>query len=46
MCIRDRDTDGLAIVVARREADGSLALVAQLPEGSDLAQRVMLAAAR
>ena len=40
------DTDGLAIVVARREADGSLALVAQLPEGSDLAQRVMLAAAR
>ncbi|RJG52587.1 hypothetical protein D0Z70_19265 [Sphingobium terrigena] len=40
------DADGLAIVVARREADGTLALVAALPEGSDLAQRVILAAAR
>nr|MBA4769149.1 hypothetical protein [Sphingobium sp.] len=40
------DDDGLAIVVARREADGSLALVAALPEGSDLGQKVILAAAR
>jgi hypothetical protein len=40
------DTDGLAIVVARREADGSLAIVAALPEGSDLGQRVIVAAAR
>ncbi|MEJ7933830.1 hypothetical protein WG907_06090 [Sphingobium sp. AN558] len=40
------DQDGLAVVVARREADGSLAIVATLPEGSDLGQRVMSAAAR
>ena len=40
------DEDGLAIVVARREADGSLALVAALPEGSDLSQKVILAVAR
>lgn len=40
------DADGLAIVVARREADGTVVLVAALPEGSDLAQRVILAAAR
>lgn len=40
------DEDGLAVVVARREADGSLAIVAALPEGSDLGQRVMAAAAR
>jgi hypothetical protein len=40
------DADGLAIVVARREADGSLAIVAALPEDSDLGQRVILAAAR
>lgn len=40
------DADGIAVVVARREADGSLALVATLPEGSDLNQRVIIAAAR
>ncbi|MBV2147930.1 hypothetical protein KRZ98_06450 [Sphingobium sp. AS12] len=40
------DADGLAIVVARREADGTVVLVAALPEGSELAQRVILAAAR
>ncbi|MDI1295083.1 MAG: hypothetical protein PSY12_04245 [bacterium] len=40
------DADGLAIVVARREADGSLAIVATLPEGSDLGQRVLIAATR
>ena len=40
------DADGLAIVVARRESDGTVVLVAALPEGSDLAQRVILAAAR
>lgn len=40
------DVDGLAIVVARREADGSLALVAALPEGSDLSRKVIVAAHR
>ena len=40
------DVDGLAIVVARREADGSLALVAALPEGSDLGRKVIVAARR
>jgi hypothetical protein len=40
------DADGLAIVVARREADGSLAIVAALPEDSGLGQRVIVAAAR
>ena len=35
------DEDGLAIVVARREADGTLALVGALPQGSDLSQRVI-----
>lgn len=39
------DGDGLAVVVARREKDGSLAIVAALPEGSDLGQRVITAAA-
>lgn len=40
------DQDGLAILVARREADGTLALVGALPQGSDLAGRVMVAVAR
>lgn len=40
------DADGLAVVIARREADGTLAIVAALPEGSDLNQRVISAAAR
>lgn len=38
------DTDGLAIVVARREADGTLALIGALPDGSGLRHRVMAAA--
>lgn len=40
------DADGLAVVVARREPDGTLAIVAALPEDSDLGQRVIIAAAR
>lgn len=40
------DVDGLAVVVARREPDGTLAIVAALPEDSDLGQRVIIAAAR
>jgi hypothetical protein len=40
------DADGLAVVIARREDDGSLSIVAALPEGSDLGQRVIVAAAR
>jgi len=40
------DPDGLAVVVARREEDGSLSIVAALPEGSDLGQRVIVAASR
>ena len=40
------DPDGLAVVVARREEDGSLSIIAALPEGSDLGQRVIVAAAR
>lgn len=40
------DADGLAVVIARREANGSLSIVAALPEGSDLGQRVILAAAK
>lgn len=40
------DEDGLAVVIARREADGTLAIVGALPDGSDLGQRVMVAAAR
>ena len=40
------DEDGLAIVIARREADGTLALVGALPQGSDLGARVIAAAAR
>ena len=39
------DDDGLAVVVARREADGTLAIVGTLPDASDLGQRVILAAA-
>lgn len=39
------DMDGLAVVIARREADGTLAIVAALPEGSELGQKVMIAAA-
>lgn len=39
------DADGFAVVVARREADGSLSLVGALPEDSDLGQRVITAAA-
>ncbi|EQB11189.1 hypothetical protein L288_03475 [Sphingobium quisquiliarum P25] len=38
------DQDGLAVVVARREADGSLAIVGALPGGLDLGQRVIMAA--
>jgi len=38
------DEDGLAVVVARREIDGSLAIVAALPEGSALDRKVMIAA--
>lgn len=40
------DQDGLAIVVARREADGSLALVAALPQQSALAAKVITEAAK
>lgn len=40
------DEDGLAIVVARREADGTLALVGALPEGSDLIRKVITAVAK
>ena len=39
------DEDGLAVVVARREADGTLAIVGALPDGTDLGQRVIVAAA-
>jgi hypothetical protein len=39
------DDDGLAVVVARRERDGSLAIVAALPGGSSLGRKVMIAAA-
>ncbi|WP_176590130.1 hypothetical protein [Sphingobium sp. EM0848] len=39
------DGDGLAVVVARREKDGSLVIVGALPEGSDLSQRAIVAAA-
>ncbi|OAN55399.1 PAS domain-containing protein [Sphingobium sp. TCM1] len=39
------DADGFAVVVARREVDGSLSLVGALPEDSDLGQRVIAAAA-
>lgn len=39
------DEDGLAVVIARREADGTLAIVGALPDGSDLGQRVIVAAA-
>ena len=39
------DGDGLAVVIARREADGTLAIVGALPDGSDLGQRVIVAAA-
>ncbi|HEX7876610.1 MAG TPA: hypothetical protein VF489_08510 [Sphingobium sp.] len=39
------DGDGLAVLVARREVDGTLSIVATLPDGSDLGQRVIVAAA-
>lgn len=39
------DADGLAVVIARREADGTIAIVGALPDGSDLGQRVIVAAA-
>ncbi|KKW92282.1 MULTISPECIES: PAS domain-containing protein [Sphingobium] len=39
------DGDGLAVVIARREKDGSLVLVGALPEGSELSQRAIIAAA-
>ncbi|WP_022683001.1 hypothetical protein [Sphingobium bisphenolivorans] len=39
------DGDGLAVVIARRERDGALSIVGALPEGSDLGQRVIVAAA-
>lgn len=40
------DEDGFAILVARREADGSLAFVASLPADMPLSQKVLAAAAR
>ncbi len=40
------DSDGLAVVIARREADGTLAIVAALPGNSDLNQRVISAVTR
>lgn len=39
------DGDGLTVLVARRESDGTLAIVASLPGESDLGQRVIVAAA-
>lgn len=36
------DSDGLAVLIGRREADGSLSIVAALPGDSPLADRVML----
>ena len=39
------DGDGLAVVIARRERDGSLAIVGALPEGSEISQRAITAAA-
>jgi hypothetical protein len=40
------DDNGLAIVVMRREADGSLSMIASLPENGQLAERVFSAAAK
>ncbi|MGE4323675.1 MAG: hypothetical protein AB7E60_11695 [Sphingobium sp.] len=40
------DDDGLAVVVARREEDGSFVIIGALPEGSDLSAHVMAAAVR
>lgn len=40
------DEDGLAVVIARREQNGDLSIVGTLPEGSDLGQRVIIAAAK
>lgn len=40
------DQDGLAVVVARREADGSLSIVAALPDGTGLGDKVIAAAAK
>lgn len=42
----DADVDGLSVVVARREADGSLAIVAALPVGDALLPKVLVAARR
>ncbi|QUT06029.1 hypothetical protein KFK14_00530 [Sphingobium phenoxybenzoativorans] len=39
------DADGLAVVVARREADGSVSIVAALPDGAKLTQQVIAATA-
>jgi len=39
------DTDGLAVVVARREADGSISIVAALPQDAKLTQQVITHAA-
>ncbi|MET0371321.1 MAG: hypothetical protein ABW039_08080 [Sphingobium sp.] len=40
------DADGLAVVVARRDALGGFSIVGSLPQGSKLAPRVLLAASR
>jgi hypothetical protein len=40
------DADGLAVVIARREADGSLSIIAALPGDSALSDRVVAQAAR
>ena len=40
----ETDTDGLAVLVGRREADGSIAIVAALPGDARLARRVVTAA--
>ena len=39
------DADGLAVLVARRESDGTLVIVATLPADAKLAQQVVTAAA-
>jgi hypothetical protein len=39
------DRDGFAVLIGRRDADGSLAIVAALPQDSALAPRVITAAA-
>lgn len=42
----DTDTDGLAVVIARRETDGSLSIVAALPGTSPLSDRVVAQVAK